>query len=369
MATETTRRSAVVTGGVLLLSVALVVGGAYGLRPRNEDGPPAAPAPAVARLVPLEVVGHATIPRRFVGRVEAAQAQTLAFERAGRLVEVTVEEGDRVAGGDTLAGLDPRAVEARLAARRAGRRALEAQLELAELTAERRRTLQARGASPTQAADEARLDVEQLGARIAEADATIDGLLLEIEDSALRAPYDGRIGRRHANPGQTLAAGEPVLSILEDAPPRMRVGLPPPVAEAVAPGDALAVEVGGRSVPATVLRVRPDLDPDTLTQAVVLTLEARDATPGRTGTVELSQRIEASGAWVPVEALREGERGLWTVLAAGSEDNALRAVAAEVLLVDGTRAFVSGAFEPGMRIVAEGAHRLSPGQVVAEAGG
>ena len=370
MTTETAPwRSAAVTGGVLLLSVALVAAGAYGVRPRSEDGPSATPAPAVARLAPLEVVDHATIPRRFVGRVEAAGAQALAFERAGRLVEVSGDEGDRVARGDALAALDPRAIEARLAERRAGRRALEAQAELADLTAERRRALEARGVSPTQAADEARLEVEQFRARIAEADAAIDGLLLELEESVLRAPYDGWIGQRHADPGQTVAAGEPVLSILEDAPSRLRVGLPPPVAAAVAPGDALVVEIGGRSVPATVLHVRPDLDPSTLMQAVVLQLAERDATPGRTGTVELAQRIEARGAWVPVEALREGERGLWTVLAMGPGDDVLRAVAAEVLLVDATRAFVSGAFRPGTRIVAQGAHRLSPGQVVTEAAG
>ena len=366
MATGTApRRSAAVTGAALLLAVALIVASAYGLRSRGEDGPPAAPAPIVARLAPLEVVGHAAVPRRFVGRVEAAQAQALAFEHAGRLTEVAVDEGDGVARGDALAALDVREIGLALEERRAGRRALEAQLELAELTAERRRALEARGASPTQAADEARLDAEGFRARIAEADAAIDGLLLDIENSVLRAPYDGRIGQRHADPGQVVAAGESVLRILEDAPPRMRVGLPPPVAETVAPGDVLAVEIDGRSVPATVLRVRPDLDPDTLTRAVVLALEAQDATAGRTGTVELAQRIEARGAWVPVGALREGERGLWTVLAVGPGESALRVVAAEVLVVDGTRAFVSGAFEPGLRIVAEGAHRLSPGQLVA----
>ena len=53
----------------------------------------------------------------------------------------------------------------------------------------------------------------------------------------------------------------------------------------------------------------------------------------------------------------------------GPGDDVLHAVAAEVLLVDGTRAFVSGAFGSGTRIVAEGAHRLSPGQVVTEAAG
>lgn len=355
------------TGGVLL-SVALVAAGALGLRPRDGDETFATPAPAAARLLTLEVVDGTGIARRFVGRVEAAEAQGLAFERAGRLVEVTADEGDGVARGEAVAALDARAIQLALEERRAGRRALEAQLELAELTAERRRTLLARGASTAEAVDEARLEVEGFRARIAEADAAVDGLLLDLEDSVLRAPYDGRIGRRHADPGQAVAAGEPVLSVLKDASPTLRVGLPSDLAGAVTPGDVLVVEMGGRPVLADVLRVRPDLDPATLTRAVLLALPGAEAADGQTGTLKLTEEIDARGAWVPLAALREGERGLWTVLAAGPEDR-LRAVAVEVLVVEGERAFVSGALTPGTRVVAEGVHRLSPGQVVLEAAG
>ena len=362
------RRTVVLTIGVVLLSAALVGAGAFALRLDADEGRPsgAAPAPAVVRLMPLESADHATVPRRFVGRVEAAQAQALAFERPGTLVEVAVDEGDEVERGAALARLDTRALEARLDEARAGRRALAAQAELAALTARRRGALEARGFSPAQAADEARLEVEGARARIAEADAAIEGLSVDLGLSVLRAPYDGRIGRRHADPGAVLGAGEPVLSLLEDASPRMRVGLPPEIAAGLAAGDTVDARIGGELVPATVLRVRPDLDPATLTQALVLELGA-EVVAGRAGTVELSQEIEARGAWVPLAALREGERGLWTVLAARPNNDVLRAVAVEILVVDGARAFVAGAFEPDTRIVAEGAHRVAPGQAVVAA--
>ena len=355
------------TAAVVLLSAGLVVGGAQLLRPRAEEGRTMASAPEAVRLAPVEMVERAVVPRRFVGRVEAAGVQALAFERAGALVAVAVDEGDRVAEGEALAMLDVRVLEAGLAERRAARRAIEAQMELAELTAGRRRALEERGFSPTQAADEARLDAERLRARIAEADAAIDGLVLEIEKSTLVAPYHGRIGRRDADPGATLAAGAPVLTILQDAPPRMRVGLPPEIAEGIAPGDALEAEIGGRPLQATVLRIRPDLDPVTLTRAVVLALAVEDAVDGLTGSVTIPQEVGARGAWLPLSALREGERGLWTVLAPDPQ-GVLRALAVEVLAAEGDRILVAGPFEPGARIVAEGAHRVSPGQAVVAAG-
>ena len=361
------RPTRAITVAVVLLAATAAALGGHAMRPRAEDASSVKPAPAVVGLAPLEAVDRTAISRRFVGRVEAAASQVLAFERAGTLVATAAEEGDRVTEGEMLAMLDDRAIVAQLEERQAGRRALEAQVELAELTAGRRDALEARGFSPAQAADEARLELEGLRARIAEADAAIAGLRLDLEKSVLTAPYDGRIGQRQAEPGATLAPGEAVLSILKDAPPRMRVGLPPDLAENVSPGDALEAVIGGRRVPATVLRIRPDLDPVTLTRAVVLELATEEAADGLTGTVTVPEEIVARGAWVPVAALREGERGLWTVLSPGPE-GVLRALAVEVLAVEGERAFVSGPFEPGARIVARGVHRVSPGQAVAAGG-
>ena len=269
--------------------------------------------------------------------------------------------------GQTLASLDVEAIEVALEGRRAGRRALEAQLELAELTAQRRGALEARGVAPAQAADEARLEAARLRAQIAEADAAIDALLLDKEKSVLKAPYDGRVGERHADSGAMLAAAAPVLSVLQKAPPRLRVGVPPEIAKGLSPGDVHEVAIGPAVVDAAVLRIRPDLDAQTLTQAVVLELDMAGAIDGLTGTLMLAETLPARGAWVPSSALREGERGLWTVLAASSE-GVLRAVAVEILLVAADRAFVSGAFEPGIRIVAEGTHRVGPGDAVVAAG-
>ena len=81
-------------------------------------------------------------------------------------------------------------------------------------------------------------------------------------------------------------------------------------------------------------------------------------------TLTLRERVDAPGFWVPLTALVEGDRGPWTVLAVGEDAGGAVAVreAIEVLTVEGHRAYVRAAFADGTRIVADGAHRIRPGQ-------
>ena len=71
--------------------------------------------PAVAPAVNVEVLSLKVQPdyaieRHFVGQLEAAQQADLAFESAGTLAEVLVEEGANVVTGQILARSDTRAL-------------------------------------------------------------------------------------------------------------------------------------------------------------------------------------------------------------------------------------------------------------------
>jgi HlyD family secretion protein len=68
---------------------------------------------------------------RVSGHVEATEVQ-VAAEVAGRIVELRVEEGDRVTRGDPIARLDTRDTELQLDRARAERAAADAQLRLLE---------------------------------------------------------------------------------------------------------------------------------------------------------------------------------------------------------------------------------------------
>lgn len=359
--------------GTLTLTLAIIAGsGALVLQGRDAlaraaaSAPPpeAAPLATVATLSVAPQPGY-TLTRRFTGQIEAADRTDLGFELPGRVTEVLADEGAFVRAGQPLALLDTAALGPERAALLAQRAALAADAELARLTLARADTLTELGHRSAAAQDDARLTLARIEANIAAIDAQIAGVDVRIEKSRLVAPFDAVIGTRLVDPGQAVGAGSPVLTLFDAAPPRLRVGLPPDLAATLSPGDTLEVDLGHTIVSADVTAIRPDLDPSTRSRAVVLTLPA-GAVLGDTATLLLDQEIAAPGFWVPLDALREGGRGAWTVLAvtATRQGDQIVPAAVEILHATAERAYLTGVLPPSNRIVATGAHRVAPGQIV-----
>lgn len=401
----------------------LCVGGLVGLSVAAlpADGQEAAPP---GRATPVEVlvaepVSAYVTTRAYTGRLRPTRAEDLAFVLGGELREVRVSEGQVVAQGEVLARLDRRrldaqrarleaahrAAEARLAELRAGPRketiaaararvaAADAQLALAKVKEARRRELFDAGVVTREELDEFRHLRE---ARLAERDAlarTLDELLagtrqeqiaageasvaelaaqlgelrVEAEDRALRAPYAGTVGAVVAEEGAILQAGMPVLRFVERAPLEAWVGVPPGQVGPLARGSEQLLLCEGRPLAATVSALLPELDPVTRTRTVVLALREAGApvVPEQVVRLVVRERHDAPGVWLPLSALSEGEREVWTcfVLEEGQGGLRTRRSLLQVLAVEPERALVSG-LAAGERVVASGAHRLVAGQLV-----
>jgi RND family efflux transporter MFP subunit len=185
---------------------------------------------------------------------------------------------------------------------------------------------------------------------------------IRLDKSVLRAPFAGQVARRTIDTGVTVAAGQPVLRLLQDDRRLVRIGLP----TWIDPRTHLdvQVEVAGQPVPAELNAVRPDIDPATRTRPVLYAIDAMPGVAfGATAALHVEQRISEPGAWVPVGALREGLQGVWTVLVVDAE-GVVRQTGVEVQHVEAERAFVTGAFKDGARLVEAGPHRVTPGQRV-----
>ncbi|MCP4383238.1 MAG: efflux RND transporter periplasmic adaptor subunit [Hyphomicrobiales bacterium] len=372
---QVARRAATVgsTAATGALAVGLVVVGAGFIESRATNVTPVEAAPPVdVESLRLSLADGYQVPRSFVGQVEPLQRTDVAFDLSGTVEAVTVDEGQSVKRGQILARLDTRTLQNQKAALLASRQAFEAQAELARLTAERKEALKENGFSTTQSFDEARLRLAELEARLAETDAAVAGIDIQLDKAIVRAPFDGQVGARFADEGAWVGGGTPILTLLQNGTPQMRVGIAPSIAGAVKPGDRLTVEIGGRSFDAALVQLRSDLDRITRTQTALLAIQATvgEAAPlfGQTGTLQLTEKISEAGAWIPVTALREGKRGLWTVLTVLPGDQPDEGIVAfeavEVLYSDQDRAFVRGTFRDGASIVAAGLHRVTPGQRV-----
>lgn len=357
------------TAMTLALSAGLVVAASTFIADRAETAVVVEEMPAVTvRTTALALQDGYAVETSYRGRVEAGQRVGIGFEAGGTLTEILVDEGDLVRQGDIIARVDTRALEAQRAAEVAGRDALLAQAELARRTAERQRALAERNHASAQRLDEAELALSRLTAEVRRADAAIAALDIALEKAVITAPFDARVGVRMADIGAQLAPGAAVAELYENVAPTLRVGVPAAVAEKLEPGLDAEIEIGDRVYTGVLRRLRGDIDPVTRTRDLVFSLDEAEALPdGALGSLRLDRWVDGEGAWVPVAALGEGVRGLWTVFVVG-DDGVARREAVELIHTAGGNAFVRGHLDEGAAIVVSGPHRIADGQPVLAAG-
>ena len=357
-----------------LLLIAVMAGGiaALHMRAGARDATVAADPLPVAVVRPrLEEGYHVT--ERFAGRLEPRRTTPLAFERGGLVTRLYVDEGDEVAVGEVVARMDVMPLLVERDRLRAQQEQIHANLELARLTLDRQSALQQQGHASTQRLDEARLAVAALEADVTSVAAGIRLIEIEIGKSTLRAPYGGTIASRDVDEGTVVSAGLPVAALLETGRPRARIGVSPQVGAALVAGATYGLRAAGGTLPARLVGLRPDVEPDTRTVTALFGVDhIGDLSFGEVVELEVSRFVAGEGFWLPTIALTEGARGLWTVYVADEGDGesgpTVVREAVEVLHATEGRVFVRGTLRPGADVVIGGQQRVVPGQRVVVAG-
>jgi hypothetical protein len=88
---------------------------------------------------------------------------------------------------------------------------------------------------------------------------------------------------------------------------------------------------------------------------------------GQTLALEFVERVKSEGGWLPITALLEGDKGLWTVLVTKENaegDTVTARESVEVVHSEGDRVFVRGTVSNKANVIASGMQRLSPGSPV-----
>ncbi len=353
----------------------------------QSDNQPELKRPHSGSILPVETirinpVDSYQLSRLYTGSVATRRRSELGFERSGQLVRITVDEGDSVEAGTSLAYLDTRNLKAQqqqllaqraqavaklkemqagpraetIAAARAIVRNLSSQLELARKKRSRREALYSEGAISREQLDEAASETRVLQARLDEAksqrdellagtrperieaqkasveqlDASIANIELELEKSTLKAPFTGTISARQVDEGTVVSSSQSILILVEDGV-EARIGVPVRAAEQIQLGSTLPLQIGQKTYRARVSSILPVLDSSTRTLTVVLTLEqsvGKEVSPGQVARLKLTEFIPIGGYWLPTTALVQGGRGLWSCYVLG-EPAQLESIASE----------------------------------------
>jgi len=354
------------TAAVFVGLMAAGISGLHIMASANAPVEAAPPVPVAAQ--PVETADGYTVKERFVGRLEPARQTELAFERAGLVEQIMVDEGAVVGAGDVIAHLDTAKLQAERDRLNARRRQLESQLGLAKVTVSRRQRLLKTGHDTVERYDQARYALDGIVAEIESVDASLKAVDVDIAKSVLHAPFSGKVGARMIDEGAVVSSGTGVIHLLETGHRQVRIGVSVDAADSLKVGAGYSLSADERALTGKLVALRPDLATGTRTITALFDIDRAEGIPfGEIVELALGRFVAQPGLWVPVDALSEGRKGLWTIFTVrdGADGRTVAREAVEVLYAEQSRAFVRGTLTGGAMVVVAGNNRIVPGQRVA----
>lgn len=293
----------------------------------------------------------------FPGKVKASSDINVAFKVSGTIERVAVAEGNFVRRGDVLVEMDPRDYALQLAA-------TEAEYTQLKGEAERVIALYEKGSVSQNDYEKALYGLRQITAKY-------DAHKNALEDTRLRAPFDGYVQKTFFRKGETVGAGMPVVSVISRDQPEVEINIPA--------ADFVKREKFDHYT-ATV-----DIYPDTefplqlvgigqkanLNQLYPVRLRLRASqngilpAPGMSAMVTIHYRPEPSAlVSVPVGAVfeKDGKSTVW-VLDPDTQTVAARGVTLAEITTGGTVVLSSGVAK-GEVVITAGVNSLKEGQRV-----
>lgn len=366
--------------------------------------------------VPVQVRAPAVVERAesvsASGSVEGSETADVAFLVAGRVARVLVQEGQHVTKGQLLAEIEPTDYQnafntaaaqkeaAAAVSKRADAGLRKQELEQARIDFERAgdeykrmKTLVERKSLPPNdfqkfeaafKASRERYEMAQEGTRqedretataqahAAEAQATEERKRLS--DTRLVAPISGSIAMRKVDPGQTVAPGMPVFTIVELNPVKVRVGVPEAEIGKVHQGataEILAPSLGGRSFTGKVAIIGVAAEPAsrTYTVKVLVPNPGPVLLAGMVAEARIFGPTKIKSLTIPGEAVVPDPQGAPTVFVYNAERKRVYGRRVEVGPPVGKEVEIRSGLNGSEQVVVAGQGKVREGSVVELAGG
>lgn len=300
-------------GWILLAvgAVAVVALGAVLMRGGGGAPPPAAAVPvAEGMTVTAATVERVDMTRTLMvtGSLAAWDELPIGTSTSGlAIVEVLVDEGDRVEAGQLLARFDDSVLRADLLQKEAALKEAEAIAAEAQANVRRAEELGRTGTVSQRELESRRAAAATAQARVGVAQANREQSLARLRQTEVRAPAAGTVARRNARLGAVMSAGgSELFRIVRNDRVELVAEVPERDLAGIAPGQTVSLGVDGGVGPAhrgTVRLVSPTVDPKTRMGLVRIDVPtAPDLRPGMfmVGRVDIGR---VSGLAVPESAV------------------------------------------------------------------
>ena len=365
---------------LLLVAIAAAVvlaGGAFAWKNGKDSGNAAAVATATKPGErPIELIAaelHTIKPRglvdvvRFTGTTQPVDQTIVKARVAGRLAEVLVREGDRVSKGQLLARFETNELQSRVNERQSALDAARADARWTARDLGDKETIAKRNIVSQSALDAARSTAENKASMVSVAEAQLEIAQRNLGDAQVKAPFDGVVGERIANQGESLPIDGKILALLDTS--HVEVAAQMPAADVVRLKVDQLVTVtlegfGEREFQGRITRISPTAQPGSRSIPVYVEITDRhDALRGglfAMGSVVVAEKGHALA--VPAAAVRKGDQGDY-VLAVENGVLVRKPVGAVRTWSRGELVEVEG-LESGLSIVSAPLPGLKAGQAV-----
>ncbi|MBO1518953.1 efflux RND transporter periplasmic adaptor subunit [Oceanisphaera sp. DM8] len=297
---------------------------------------------------------------RFPGRVRAVERAELAFNIPGRLIELPVKEGQRVAKGDLVATLDGESYQIVLASAKA---------EYNKARTDYNRVLKIWKQS--QAIAKAEVDQQRTAMEVARA--RYLSAKKDVDDTRLTAPFAGVITKRRVENFSNVQAKEPIVSLQDLSQLEIVINVPERIVRnrpKQVVGYAVFSGQEEHRLPVSLKSFSSESNSQTQTYEVVLALEPDNEItilPGMSVDIFPTNALSTDTArsiQVPLQAIYangDGTTGVW-VVNPDTDRVSLRAL--ELGEVMGSNVVVKSGLKSGEKIVTAGVSQLREDMLV-----
>jgi len=330
--------------------------------------------PPTIRPLKTLVVGEAAagVKWQYPAKVSAREEADVAFEVSGTITEFLVNEGTKVTKGQLLASLDSRDYENEAKSAKAEMERAKAQLDRVEEAAKSNAV--------------SKQEVSDARAAFDKASAEHEIKLKAVEDTHIKAKFDGVISRTYVQVFENIQAKQPILNLQDISSVKVEASIPE---SRVALGnrDGRREQVlkkqftasfdyyPGRTFPLTVHEFTTEADSVTQTYKATFIMEApADANilPGMSAMVSEAStqapEVASGEAWslpldvVPVDGL--GQYFVWVLEASDGDVYAATRRDVSVGEMSGDSIAITDGLSRGDRVAAAGVHVINEGQKV-----
>ena len=200
------------------------------------------------------------------GSLVADKTASIRAEVGGRVTAVLVEPGAHVSKDTPLARVDDNAVRETMLGAKSGVTQAQLGADIAKRDQDRAERLLAAGAVAENAVENARRGNLAAQAALEDAKARLANAQRNLDNTTLKAPYDGIVSERQVNAGDIVAPGAPMFTIVDPSTMRLEGSVPADQLGAVRLGANIKFGVTGypgKSFVGTISNIYPSADPQT----------------------------------------------------------------------------------------------------------